>query len=365
MSKNNKPTLPQKKKKINLVTGKQRRENSKNSKPSVSNIKTKSTPNPRGNFSNNKFTVRRREYVSDVVPTSGFSPRKIEINPALPESFPWLSGIASSFQKYKIKKFRVIYETSQSTLVPGVLAIAPEFNVTEPLPDSKLRFFAYQNLTRSAIWQSFSVDIPLKDIMNYKDYYIRNDDLSNLILYDPFYLIICSFDTTQDNSLGEIWFEYEIEFSIPQPAQIYGLEDLKYKFFVLTGDFTDEKYFGTSQTSKGLLNVVIDQVNQVITFKEKFVGQMHIISYDEYGNSNDMTVNKGVLNSSSSLEPIMTGAVGGSGYNQNENDFYRMYDYDLSMKKGDYLTFEDYFAYNRPTNLVIDFYNTGIYEPIN
>lgn len=365
MNNQNKRTTQMKieKKRINVVTGAQRRKTSYNKGPSVSNMKTTKQNNPRGLFIGNTFRVKKREFITDVVPSSKFTPKKIEINPALPESFPWLSGLAPSFQKYKILKFKVCYEPSQSTVVPGMFMFAPEFNVTDGLPISKIELLEYSYATRGPIWKSFSKDISTKDIMQYKEYYVRNTDTTSLVLYDPFFLVYATDNVSTDlNVLGEIWFEYEIEFSIPQTVNKQLSEDLFFKSYSIGGDFTNSKFLGSTQTSKGSLKVTLDQSIQLFTFSQQFIGQMIITTKGNDGDSNSMTNNPGTLVVSGENLPILLAACGGSGYGQDGNDIWRTYSYSLYMDKGDTLAFGDYFTYNRTTDLYIQFYLSNVYE---
>ena len=362
--KKNPTSKPQKGKKTNKKSSNKKRENSNSNGPSVSNLKTKQNLPPRGGFKGNTFRVTHREYITEVVPSTEFTPHKIEINPALPESFPWLSGIAPSFQKYKINKFRVVFETSQSTLVPGFVMIAPEFNISDSLPDSKQELLTYQYAKRSAIWQNFGVSYGISDIMQFKHYYVRNGQSDSLLLYDPFYVVWAATDTEVTTNVGEIWFEYDIEFSIQQSVSKTQKEPLLYRFFTLSGDF-EGKTLGSEQVSKGKLQVEVDQDTQLIEFKENFIGQMIIVTNDNYGNSDNMELNPGVLASSSNLPPILTNAVGGSGYAEKSNNIWREYEYDLSMVKGDTISLTDTFAPNRPTFMRLDFYYSNVYESLN
>jgi len=357
----------QKKKKSNIksfVPGNKRRENSNRNGPNVSNIKTMRNTSAQVGPKKDTYRISNREFVTDVVPFVNFTPTKIEINPAIASSFPWLSGLATSFQKYKIHKFKVIFETSQSSIVPGFVMMAPEFNISDSLPSSKQELLTYKYATRGPVWQNLEMSIKVEDMMQYKNYYIRNGTETNLLLYDPFYIVIASLDTTLSTNIGEIWFEYDIEFSIPQKVNQVQNEALLYKFWRLDGDFTSEKFFGTAQSSKGSLDVTIDQNDQVMTFNENFVGEINIITFDNFGEQDNMSVNPGVINVSNQNVPVLTVAVGGSGYNADNDPLYRTYSWDISMNKGDQLTCGDYLSRNRPTWMKVNLYKSNIYEPI-
>lgn len=50
--------------------------------------------------------VRHRELISDLSASASFQPGSRRINPGDADVFPWLSGIASRYEKYKFRKLK-------------------------------------------------------------------------------------------------------------------------------------------------------------------------------------------------------------------------------------------------------------------
>lgn len=289
----------------------------------------------KGQFSGNSFTVKKREFLQNVVPQDPFAPVKIEFNPGLPESFPWLSGVAPNFEKYIIHKLRICYETSQSTFVPGMVMIAPEFNITDDLPTTKTELLEYAYAARAPVWKNFSIDISKKSIMNYRDYYVRIGQVTDKKLYDPLYLIIATDAVSTDLSYcGEIWVEYEVEFTLPQIIKRPDPLVLGYKQFIF-GQTSNVTPFENLISQTGGLKVSLASTSSLL-FSETFTGLITvIINQVNLGLANHMFENPPNwvnLSNSGSLSPAFY--IGGSGGDYNSNGWVSLTFYLQSIPEG-------------------------------
>lgn len=52
------------------------------------------------------IVVKHRELISQLTATVSFKPGSLRVNPADPDVFPWLSGIAARYEKYKFRKLK-------------------------------------------------------------------------------------------------------------------------------------------------------------------------------------------------------------------------------------------------------------------
>lgn len=228
---------------------------------------------PKINDSSN-FLFRKMEFVADVPSTETFKVNQFSFNPGISESFPWLSIVAPAFEKYKVRKLRLHYKTSQATIVPGMVILSVEFNVSEPLPETKAELLEYAYSTRNPLWQNFHVDISPKDIMNYKDYYTRIGPKSDLKLYDPLFIMVATDGTPSESAIsGELWLEYEIEFSLPQRLNVSELA-LPNFFKVNLHNIpnTGINWLGTSFDNEGSFPILVDQSVGSLTFPEGYSG---------------------------------------------------------------------------------------------
>jgi hypothetical protein len=314
---------------------------SKNSNQNISNanVKTYSKPNIRSN--NKGIFVKKREFIQNIVPVDPFTPTKIEFNPGLSAMFPWLSGVAPNFEKYRVHKLSFIYETAQSTFIPGMVMFAPEFNISDDLPESKAELLEYAYATRAPVWKNFQMELPVSAIMNYRDYYIRVNELSvtnDKKLYDPFYLIYATDAVQEDISYaGEIWVEYEIELLYPQRIPISTLRFNSYKMLYFTSPTNDLPFTTLNNSTGGLLVSVQD--GSKILFSESFTGRVEaLVNVSNLGLATNFSVNPpswSVVSDSGSI--TLHWAVGGASSGNTNPDFILLVFLVKNVIKGDLL----------------------------
>jgi len=95
---------------------------------------------------------------------------------------------------------------------------APMFDLNEPVSATKGQFLELAKAGRSTVWEPFSIEINRSEIMNYKEYFVKQstNEVTDLKLYNPFYFQYAT-DNLSDESpyLGELWVEYDIELISP------------------------------------------------------------------------------------------------------------------------------------------------------
>lgn len=304
----------------------------------IANANTKHYVQPKVSSNSSGIMVKKREFISNIEPISPFTPQKVECNPGINSMFPWLSGVAVNFEKYRIHKISFIYETAQSTFIPGMIMLAPEFNISDALPESKSELLEYAFATRAPVWKNFRMDLPSSAVMNYKDYYIRANDLSvenDKKLYDPFYLIYASDAVQEDISYaGELWVEYEIELLYPQRISLSVLRYNGFKSFTFSAPTNGAPFTNVSAENGGLL--LAKQDSATLLFSESFTGQVqYLIDVSNIGLSTKISTNPAVCSVVSNGTITSLWGVGGAGTNNTDPD-YIVYIFSLkNIEKGD------------------------------
>lgn len=296
-----------KQKKTNMKRNKQNNNRNNPKNAPVSEVETVLYSDPILNRSK-EFVVSKREFIADLASSAaaGFNAGFFEINPGIPQSFPWASGLAQSFEKYIIEEFKVIYQPASSTFVPGTFMMAPDFDPDDPPPDSKATLLDYQFAVRSPLWKYCEMKLPRSAIMNQKTYFVRGDQLvtDGLKFYDPMKIYFSIDNKSVDVPYwGELWFEYRIRFLEPQRIS-------------LVTEVSQETVFLTSSTAEdglplkgihrtlGTFPIAIDEVNGIVTFLKDFIGSI-VVSGVSAGNDQS---NNFVLGKSLDLTPI-AGAI--------------------------------------------------------
>lgn len=261
------------KKKINNRSS-QKTNNSQN----ISNATVKKYSEPKVSDKSHGITVKKREFVCNIVPQDPFTPVKVEFNPGLQVMFPWLSGVAPNFEKYRVRKILFHYETSQSTFVPGMVMFAPEFNISDAMPSTKSELLEYAFATRAPVWKNFSMEIPSNVLMNYKEYYVRVNELSvqnDKKLYDPMFLIYATDAVSTDISYaGELWVEYEIELLYPQRISYSILMFNSFRTYTFVTCSNSAPFANLNGYFGGLLMEIVDSSH--LRFKMKFTGYLNL-----------------------------------------------------------------------------------------
>ena len=97
------------------------------------------------NNSARTVTLSHREYLCDIVsgPAGSFSVQNFVINPGNTVTFPWLSGVASKFQQYRLDGMIFQFKSmsadalNSTNTALGQVIMATNYDVNQPLFDSK------------------------------------------------------------------------------------------------------------------------------------------------------------------------------------------------------------------------------------
>lgn len=184
-------------------------------------------------FSTSRQTnvVCHREYLTDIVGTSGFNIAKYAVNPGLQETFPWLSTLAQNYQEYRIHgiifEFRSLITDFVTGGAPGVIVMATNYNADAPLYSSKqeMENSEYAVATKPTLNLIHGLECaPNQTVLPEK--YVRTGEVpsgQDLRMYDLGNVQVA----TQGNPnqlLGELWISYCVEFFKPRMPDSIGGE---------------------------------------------------------------------------------------------------------------------------------------------
>lgn len=169
--------------------------------------------------------VRHREYLGDILATTGYAVQGFPLNPGVVTTFPWLSQMASSFEQYQLRGMIVEFVSTSSDAVLstatnsalGTVSIATDYDVADPAPPDKRSMLNYEFSSSSKPSCSFIHPIECKKSLSTENlWYIRNSLAVpagfDARLYD-FANIFVATEGQQaaGGVLGELWISYEIE----------------------------------------------------------------------------------------------------------------------------------------------------------
>lgn len=177
-------------------------------------------------FSTGKFQnmVCHREYIGDVVGSTGFNNNVYPINPGIGSTFPWLNTIAAQYEEYKLHGMVVEFKTTSSDYnaaspALGVVMLATQYNVNSPAFITKIAMENYEYAVSVKPSQSVLHAIECKQSLT-PDYekYVRTGDVADqdLRLYDFGTLNVATQGMSSAYTVGELWISYCVELIKPK-----------------------------------------------------------------------------------------------------------------------------------------------------
>lgn len=83
------------------------------------------------------------------------------LNPANTTTFPWLSSIASLYDKYKFHKLKFSYINNAPTNVAGNVSLAVDFDTLDTTPATSVAMSNLARFKTFAPWKSETLEIPV------------------------------------------------------------------------------------------------------------------------------------------------------------------------------------------------------------
>lgn len=169
---------------------------------------------------------RHREYIGDIVSTTGFTSNIFSINPGLEKTFPYLSSIASNFQEYKFKGLIFEYKSTSSTVVTGAntamgtVSMVAQYRSDAPDITSKLQLLNEMWSADARPSDTFILPVecdPAENPMHMQ--YVRTGTLpanQDIKMYDLAKVAVATQgQQTAGTVIGELWISYEVELYKP------------------------------------------------------------------------------------------------------------------------------------------------------
>jgi len=170
-------------------------------------------------------TITHREYVGDVIGTTDFNTTSYTLNPGNAKTFPWLSKVALNYESYRVKGMVVMYKTtsgvfSAASPALGAVMIATQYDVADPVFETKRDLDSYQFATSGAPCESFVHPIECaKGTGVLNNLYIRGSDnlTTDPRMYDMGRIVVATSGCPASLFVtGEIWVTYEVELYKPR-----------------------------------------------------------------------------------------------------------------------------------------------------
>jgi hypothetical protein len=227
--------------------------------------KAKQSMTPNGNR-----TVLFEEFVQDIKSGSvanSFTATKFPVQPGIAALFAWLADQAVNYQEYRFRKLAFRYETEQSTGVAGKVMFAFSPDAADATPANKQEMLEYGIKGKSAIWEEFTMPVPMAEALGSRRY-IRSGVLApnlDIKTYDLGALFVATAGVAGGTTCGELYIQYEVELITPV---VQSLAQAQARSVTITGvaGITEDFSFGTTNTIVGGLDVAPDPTGKSLQF---------------------------------------------------------------------------------------------------
>lgn len=116
-----------------------------------------SNQDPRFSSSANGTIIKHRELIELVTSQTQFNVAQKRINPADGATFPWLSGVARKYEKYRFRKLKFTMVPHAPTTASGTLGMYVDYDPSDVPAPTAAAFFSSGNAVTSQIWLETSV----------------------------------------------------------------------------------------------------------------------------------------------------------------------------------------------------------------
>lgn len=175
-----------------------------------------------------KMRIRHMEYIGNVSTIgSSFNGVVYSINPGLSQTFPWLSSLAQSFDRYRFHKLRFIYRATSADALNntntalGVVVMTVQYDVYDTAFTSKVQMETNAGTHSGPPSANGMCNVACKraELM-----YVRNisEASGDLRLADIGNLTLATSGQQAACQIGELWVEYDVE--LHQPRVPFGNE---------------------------------------------------------------------------------------------------------------------------------------------
>jgi len=227
---------------------------------------------PAMHSNNQTVTIRHKEYLGEVKGNQTFSVvEALQINPGNSRTFPWLSGVATRFQEYRIKGMVFHYIPSSGSAVAsadaalGTVMMVTSYRASDTPPSNKVEMLNEYWASESVPCSEFCHPIECDPKENpYNVQYVRSGEVpagDSRMLYDlGVTYVATSGQQVTGKVLGDLWITYEVELKKPIVASNVTHTISSYNIAYTNtpaGTMTNDKFNGVPTSVWGDLAMVL------------------------------------------------------------------------------------------------------------
>jgi len=216
--------------------------------------------------------VSHKEFVGSVTngAVTGFAVTPLslatpgyDLNPACSTLFPWLAGMAPSYERYRFLNVSFKFIPSSPTTTAGRFYAAVDYDYDDLPATSKSGLMTNSTAVEVPVWMEASLKtIPAQLHRDQPFKYVSTNTRSNFVEPRTAYcgFLMCAFDTPTANLVYDIWVEYTVEFQLPVGfsyfSEVTGPVPVTIPVVTTGGGGTKYGFLPITQTVNSVLKVV-------------------------------------------------------------------------------------------------------------
>lgn len=156
---------------------------------------------------------------------SSFNTQVFQVTPTNASLFTWLSAIAHQYQQYKIHHLNLVFKPILGTDTDGTISMGFYMDPESPPAFSKTSLLNLQHSESGPMWIAQQASLDDAELDTRKVFFTSPDEDDRNASTQLLFIVGTSF-AVPDTEFGELWIEYDIEFSAPRigtACSIYGV----------------------------------------------------------------------------------------------------------------------------------------------
>jgi hypothetical protein len=171
------------------------------------------------------ITYSHCEYLGDVTGSTDWELTQFKVNPGLPETFPWLAGLAGNFQKYRVDGLIFYLKSTSSVAIAntenlglGTVLGGFQYNPYDRAPGSKAEFLALSGSVSGKPSEDHIYPLECDRSKNvFGNLLVRTVGVSDdLAKYDHATFNLATVGFPGEYYLGELWVSYRVVLMAPK-----------------------------------------------------------------------------------------------------------------------------------------------------
>lgn len=166
----------------------------------------------------NGVSITHRTFLGPVIPAaSSYLATGYPVNPGLADTFPWLSKVASRYDKYRFTSLRFEYRSVCATSTSGVVMMSFDYNAADPIPVNKQIQAQTIPNAENNVWVNNDLIVPTDNEWRFvRQGLVTGTDIKT---YDLGNMCLSTVYTTAASAVGELYVEYTVELEYPSEPE--------------------------------------------------------------------------------------------------------------------------------------------------